>query len=128
MEKSLTSIDIERILMEYEKELSNRADNQQDDKEWESFEMSGDSQIMERILAGVLRQKVSVLKNKDYYAAKLMQLFKLTTLLLNDEYWLDETLRNSCVQYLMEELRDNLVDVIQIIDTLPDLRPRRNPS
>ncbi len=114
--------------MEYEKELSNRADNQQEDKEWESFEMSGDSQIMERILAGVLRQKVSVLKNKDYYAAKLMQLFKLTTLLLNDEYWLDETLRNSCVQYLMEELRDNLVDVIQIIDTLPDLRPRRNPS
>ncbi len=128
MEKDLTSMDIERILMEYEKELSNRTDDQEEEGEWESFEMNGDTQILDRILAGLFLQKVSLLKNKDYYAAKLMQLFKLTVLLLNEEYLLEEPLRKSCMQYLMRELRDDLVDVIQIIDTLPDMKPRHTPS
>lgn len=131
MEKNLTSIDIERILTEYEEALFVRTEELEEELEGMEFpdmDFGTDTQLMERIVAGALRRKVSVLKNKDYYAAKLMQLYKLSTLLSDDEYSLDEAVRESCVQYLLNELRDDLLDVLQLIDTLPDLRVRHNPS
>ncbi|MCI9595937.1 MAG: hypothetical protein HFE75_01305 [Firmicutes bacterium] len=127
MEKNLTSIDIERILTEYEEALFVRTE-ELEGMEFPDMDFGTDTQLMERIVAGALRRKVSVLKNKDYYAAKLMQLYKLSTLLSDDEYSLDEAVRESCVQYLLNELRDDLLDVLQLIDTLPDLRVRHNPS
>lgn len=128
---SLTSIDIERILTEYEEDLFARTEELE--KELEGLELSkldfgSDNKMMERVIAGALRRKVSVLKNKDYYAGKLMQLYKLSTLLTDDEYLLDETVRESCVQYLLDELVEDLLDVMQLIDTLPDFRLRHNPS
>lgn len=131
MEKNLTSIDIERILTEYEEALFVRTEEIEKELEGMEFpdvDFGTDTQLMERIVAGALRRKVSVLKNKDYYAAKLMQLYKLSTLLSDDEYSLDEAVRESCVRYLLDELRDDLLDVLQLIDTLPDLRTRHNPS
>lgn len=131
MEKNLTSIDIERILTEYEEDLFARTEELE--KELEGLELSkldfgSDNKMMERVIAGALRRKVSVLKNKDYYAGKLMQLYKLSTLLTDDEYLLDETVRESCMQYLLDELVEDLLDVMQLIDTLPDFRLRHNPS
>lgn len=128
---SLTSIDIERILTEYEEDLFARTEELE--KELEGLELSkldfgSDNKMMERVIAGALRRKVSVLKNKDYYAGKLMQLYKLSTLLTDDEYLLDETVRESCMQYLLDELVEDLLDVMQLIDTLPDFRLRHNPS
>lgn len=132
MEKNLTSMDIERILTEYEEALFVRTEEiekELEDMEIPEPEFGPDSpQFMERIVAGALRRKVSVLKNKDYYAAKLMQLYKLSTLLSDDEYSLDETVRESCVRYILNMLCDDLLDVLSLLDTLPDLRLRHNPS
>ena len=77
MEKNLTSIDIERILTEYEEALFVRTE-ELEGMEFPDMDFGTDTQLMERIVAGALRRKVSVLKNKDYYAAKLMQLYKLS--------------------------------------------------
>ena len=82
MEKNLTSMDIEKILSEYEDSLFLRFE----DEEPEELPEGAPMPSIEKILAGVLRHKVAVLKNKDYYQAKLMQIFKLTTLLLDDDY------------------------------------------
>lgn len=124
MEKILTSMDIEKILSEYEDDLCLRFEAAAEEELPE--EIAAPS--IEKILAGVLRHKVAVLKNKDYYQAKLMQIFKLATLLLDDMYTLDEERRQACIEYLLNELCDDLTDVINIIDALPDLRNRRNPS
>ena len=83
---------------------------------------------IEKILAGVLRHKVAVLRNKEYYQAKLMQLFKLATLLLDDMYTLEEERRQGCIKYMLDGLYEDLTDVVSIIDALPDLKKRTNPS
>ena len=57
-----------------------------------------------------------------------MQIFKLSALLLDDMYQLDEDVREACISYLLNELYEDLTDVIHIIDSLPDLRRRVNPS
>ena len=71
MEKNLTSMYIEKILSEYEDSLFLRFE----DEEPEELPEGAPMPSIEKILAGVLRHKVAVLKNKDYYQAKLMQIF-----------------------------------------------------
>lgn len=124
MEKNLTSMDIEKILSEYEDALFLRFE----DEEPEELPEDAPAPSIEKILAGVLRHKVAVLKNKDYYQAKLMQIFKLTTLLLDDDYPQEADRREACISYLLNELYEDLTDVVNIIDALPDLRSKRNPS
>lgn len=126
MEKNLTSMDIEKILSEYEDALFLRFEK--DDNEMEALPESATPPSVEKILAGVLRHKVAVLRNKDYYQAKLMQMFKLVTLLLDDMYTLEADRRKACIDYLLNELYEDLTDVMHIIDTLPDLRSRKSPS
>lgn len=118
-------MDIEKILSEYEDALFLRFE---EEEEPEELPEDVPAPSIEKILAGVLRHKVAVLKNKDYYQAKLMQIFKLTTLLLDDSYTLEEDRRQACIDYLLNELYEDLTDVINIIDALPDLRRRKNPS
>lgn len=124
MAKELTSIDIEKILAEYEDELFARYEQADIEELPEDFPMPP----IEKILAGVLRHKVAVLRNKEYYQAKLMQLFKLATLLLDDMYTLEEERRQGCIKYMLDGLYEDLTDVVSIIDALPDLKKRTNPS
>ncbi len=126
MEKYFTSMDIERLLLEYEKSLCVRFEEMEDELD-PDIEIPPPPQV-EKMLESLLKRKVSILKNKDYYAAKLMQLFKLTTLLLDDDYQMEDEVRQACIGYLLDELFDDLTDVIHIIDSLPDLKKRVNPS
>ena len=127
MQKYFTSLDIEKILAEYEKELAAEFDRDNSEDCPEDPPEPPEPSI-ENILAGALKKRIKILKNKAHYEAKLMQLFRLTVLLKDEEYALDEETRESCLEYLLHELGNDLLDILQVLDMLPDLGREKKPS
>ena len=127
MKKYFTSLDIEKILSEYERELAAELDRVNSEDYPEDLPEPPEPSI-ENILAGAVKKRIKILKNKEHYEAKLMQLFRLTVLLEDEEYPLDEETRESCLEYLLHELGHDLLDILQVLDMLPDLGREKKPS